>query len=422
MTEANTTPSQTADDHRDPGTIARDGDATARRALASDSDTRPEILYYLAEDPDAEVRRCIAENEQTPRQADILLAHDDSEEVRCVLARKIGRLFPETSATERSVLRRAVLDITEILATDQTNRVRELVSEAIKDLPDVPLHLVRQLANDPYLTVCGPVLEYSPVLTESDLLEIIESSPVQGALGAISRRTAVGESISHAIASSDDTDAITDLLANPSAQIREETLDSLVAGASAIPAWHAPLVKRPALPVNAAQRIAGFVADSLLDTLRKRADLDEAVIDAIETAVTKRLASDQRKEAEGAEAGTDRSDQVLYERALRLMSNGQLDEKSIRDAAIAGDRDMVIAALAVTSGFTSKAVRNVFDMRASKGIAAICWKSRLSMELAHCLQITVGSIAPNAVVAIGDNGGYSLSDKELNWQIEFFDT
>lgn len=422
MTEARTTPSQIADDPLDAGTIARDGDTTARRALASDTATRPEILYYLAEDPDAEVRRCIAENEQTPRQADILLAHDDSAEVRCVLARKIGRLFPENSATERDVLRQAVLDITEILAVDQTKRVRELVSDAIKDLPDVPQHLVRQLATDPYLTVCGPVLEYSPVLTEADLLEIIESSPVRGALGAISRRAAVGESVSHAIASSDDTDAIADLLANPSAQIREETLDSLLTGAPAVPAWHAPLVNRPSLPVNAAQRIAGFVAGSLLDTLRKRTDLDEKVVDAIESVVTERLASEHEQEAERAQNCTNRSDEALHARALKLISDGLPAEKLIRDAASAGDRDMVIAALAVTSGLSSKAVRNIFDMRASKGIVAICWKSRLPMELAYGLQINVGSIAPAAVVAVGENGGYPLSDKELNWQIEFFDS
>lgn len=395
---------------RNAGLIARDGDPEERRALASD----------------AEVRRCIAENAKTPRQADLLLAHDDSEEVRCVLAKKIGDLFPETSATERSVMRRAVLDIVEVLAADQTRRVRELVSDAVKDLLDVPRHIVRQLATDPYLTVCGPVLEFSPVLTEADLLEIIASSPVSGALGAISRRELVEEPVSHAIATSQDVDAITDLLANPSAQIREETLDQLVEGAPAVPSWHEPLVNRPALPRNAAQRIAGFVADSLLDTLRKRSDLDDDVLDAIETAVSERLADSSAPGKSGpAPAANDEENggrlESLYDRALQLVKEGRLTEKLVSDAAAAGDKAMVISALAAASGLSCKAVQNVFEMRASKGIIALCWKSSMSMELAHRLQITIGSIAPGAVIgASGD--GYPLSDKELKWQIEFFDT
>ncbi|MDD9930217.1 MAG: DUF2336 domain-containing protein [Rhodospirillaceae bacterium] len=422
MSEAGQTTKWLDQELRDHGNIARDGDTAARRALASDSNTRPEVLYYLAEDPDAEVRRCIAENDQTPRQANMLLAQDDNEEVRCVLAKKIGRLFPETSVTERDVIRRTVVDITEILAAYQTARVRELVSDAIKEQPDIPPHVVRQLAADPQLNVCGPILEYSPVLTDEDLLAIIATSPVQGALGAISRRSTVGESVSHAIASSDDVDAITDLLANPSAQIRDETLDFLVAGAPAVPAWHAPLVNRPVLPANAANRIAGFVADSLLGSLRQRTDLPEDVLDAIESTVTERLAEDAGNgPAHGvAENDPESAADPLYERALALQREDRLTEKLIRDAAAAGDRAMVIAALAAASGLSCKAIQNIFEMRASKGIVAVCWKAGLSMNLAYQIQITVGSIAPGAVVEARDGTDFPLSEEELHWQVKFF--
>ena len=118
---------------------------------------------------------------------------------------------------------------------------------------------------------------------------------MQGALSAISRRTNVVETVSHAIATSDDNCSIAELLANPSAQIREETLDRLVDNAASVTSWHAPLVDRPELPANAAQRIAGFVADSLLDTLRRRTDLTEQVVDAIEIAVNERLKIDGGK-------------------------------------------------------------------------------------------------------------------------------
>jgi len=82
-------------------------------------------------------------------------------------------------------MRRAVLDILEVLAADETERIREIVSDTLKDDPNVPPHVVQQLAADPQLTVCGPILEFSPVLMEEDLLELISSKPVQDALSAI---------------------------------------------------------------------------------------------------------------------------------------------------------------------------------------------------------------------------------------------
>lgn len=185
MSKLPKTGSSSTVDYQDAKRIARNGDTTERCALASRTDTRSEILYYMAEDPDEEVRRRIAENAETPRHADMLLAQDECEEVRCLLASKIGRLFPEVSATEQNVMRRAVLDILEVLAADETERIREIVSDTLKDDPNVPPHVVQQLAADPQLTVCGPILEFSPVLTEEDLLELISSKPVQDALSAI---------------------------------------------------------------------------------------------------------------------------------------------------------------------------------------------------------------------------------------------
>lgn len=417
-------------DYQDAKRIARDGDTSERCALASHTDTRPEILYYLAEDPDAEVRRRIAENNETPRHADMLLAQDECEEVRSLLASKIGRLFPEVSVTERNVMRRAVLDILEVLAADETERIREILSDTLKDDPNVPPHVIRQLASDPQLTVCGPILEFSPVLTEEDLLELISSKPVQGALSAISRRATVGESVSDAIAESHDSDAIANLLANPSAQIREETLDSLIDGAPTVEAWHEPLVNRPALPVTAAKRIAGFVAQSLLDTLRQRTDLEETVLDAVADVVSERLQEDT--ETQSAEPPDSRSAKKkkkgaidltnALEHAQKLHQKGKLSEKTIGDAAAADDTAFVVAALSLCSSEEPGVVQRIFDMRSSKGIVSICWKASMSMELAVRLQFTIGNIAPGAILNSDSSPDYPLSVEEMRWQLEFFET
>ena len=193
------------------------------------------------------------------------------------------------------MMQRAVLETLEILATDQASWVRAILAEALKDIVDAPAELVLQLASDPELSVCGPILEYSPVLTREDLITLIESAPVRGALTAISRRNVVAEAVSDAIAGARDNDAIAAFLANPSAQIREETLDWLIDDAPGNKAWHEPLVHRPKLPMGPARRVAGFVARSLLNSLRQRTDLDArtvaAIADTVETRLSKQDAS-----------------------------------------------------------------------------------------------------------------------------------
>lgn len=96
-----------------------------------------------------------------------------------------------------------------------------------------------------------PVLEYSPLLSDEDLLEIIGRNPIRGTLAAIARRQNVSEPVTEAIVESPDRDAVTALLANPSAQIREETLDRIIDAAPDQEPWHTPLVHRGELSVRA---------------------------------------------------------------------------------------------------------------------------------------------------------------------------
>ena len=106
--------------------------------------------------------------------------------------------------------------------------MRRALSEVLKSLPDAPHDIVFTLALDNEATVAAPVLEFSPVLTDDDLKEVIRASPMTAQLSAISRRINVGEEVSNAIVGTGNVDAITALLKNTSAQIREETLDAII--------------------------------------------------------------------------------------------------------------------------------------------------------------------------------------------------
>ena len=398
--------------------LARSGNIEERRAIASHSETRPEILYFLADDPDSEIRRCIAANAATPHQADFHLAQDTNDEVRCVLAAKISNLFPQVSRIEQDTMRRAILDVIEVLATDEASRVRAVVADAIKGLPDVPHHLVLQLANDPVLQVCVPVLEYSPILTNDDLLALIKSDPVQGALSAIARRKTVDEDVSDAIAGTDDQDAIADLLANPSAQVREETLDMLVDRAPNVESWHAPLVAMPKLPAGPAKKIAGFVAQSLLDSLGSRTDLPPETITAVAEAVKCHLASATASPAKTHKLSVQKNDS--QRRAITLFEADALDDQAIRQAIFNGDSRFVQTALELLSGIAADTVDQVFRARSGQAVVALCWKAGLDMQIAMQIQSTVLKFEPADVLRSSNFDTFPMSPEDMEEKLAFF--
>ena len=163
-------------------------DPEVRASLGEREDVEPEILFFLARDPDAHVRRTVAINAAAPVKASLLLASDEDADVREDLADRIARIIPGLSGDQSAKAWRTIHQVLTLLARDQLPRVRRALSEALKSLPDAPHDIIYTLALDSEATVAAPVLEFSPVLTDEDLQDIIRASPMTAQLSAISRR------------------------------------------------------------------------------------------------------------------------------------------------------------------------------------------------------------------------------------------
>jgi uncharacterized protein (DUF2336 family) len=398
-------------DYDDAKSRAADGNVGVRRKIAKRANVQPEILYFLAQDADAAVRGEIAKNPSTPVQADEILSRDGDEDVRCRIAEKIARLAPDLSASERDRAGDIVTGILETLARDEAVKIRKVLANELKTATGVSPTVIEQLARDHDEAVSATVLKNSPLLSDDFLVEFIESGPVQAALKAISGRKSLGADVADAIVATDDEAVITMLLSNKSAQIREETLDRLVDGAADVGAWHAPLVARPTLSAGAVSSLSRFVTESLLEKLKARKDLDPAVTEAIGEGVRRRIGGADEAEADDPESATDK--------VRRLFAEKKLDEAAVKAAMLRGDRQFVIEAVAVLGEIGSPAVRKAFSLASAKGVTAMAWKAGLSADLAHQLQLRLAKVAPSE--AIKPSGGrYSLSDKDLDWQVEFF--
>lgn len=392
---------------------AADPDVSVRCEVARSPTARPEILYYLASDSAAVVRREIAANAHTPYQADLLLVRDPDEAVRADLARKVAALLPNLTADEQSQARERVIDMVTALARDTAVRVRQVVAETLKDVADAPPELIRQLAEDIELVVAEPVLRWSPLLSDDDLLEIIGGKPIPGAVAAIAQRAGVGSVVADAIVAADDEAAVAALLANPSAQIREETLDLIVERAPARPSWHPGLVSRPVLPARLAKRIASFVAAALLRQLEQRTDLDPDTRAAVSAEVGRRL-------GDGAVAEEEPAGETADEIVARMKAEGRLDEDAVFEAMGEGKRAVVKAALAALSGIGDVAVDKIISSHSPKGIVALVWKAGLSPRLASQIQLRLGGIPPRQVLSARGGESWPLSPEDMIWHLEFF--
>ncbi|MCW9034500.1 MAG: DUF2336 domain-containing protein [Rhodospirillales bacterium] len=401
--------------------LVQHDDPEVRRRLAARVDISAEILYFLAEDPSPVVRREIASNTAAPHQADLLLLRDADEEVRQDLARKIAKLAPELDADGVDHMRQATTEALEQLARDQMTRVRQILSETLKDVANAPPEVINRLARDVELAVAGPVLEFSPVLTDRDLLAIIESNPVNGSLSAMARRSQVAESVSTAIADSDDEQAITELLSNSSAQIREETLDMLIDRAPEVEAWHQPLVQRPTLSNTAAVRLAGFVADTLLKVLEVREDLDPETAIAVKQEVHRRIEGGSSIDDLDIGLETELEEETPHDVALRLHRTGELTEELVAAAVKKENRRYVIAYIAAAAEMPLEAVQKAFAMQSIKGIVALVWKAEFTMALASEIQKIIAKVPESKVMQPDEDGGYPLSEDDLSWQIDLFD-
>jgi uncharacterized protein (DUF2336 family) len=378
--------------------------------LAGRNDTKPEMLYHLASDQNPAVRLKIAANPSTPLQAARLLAQDPDGEVRAELAKKIGRLLPGLDTPERERLRDLTIEVLEKLAGDQLTRVRALLAEEIKSSRTIPAPIIQRLARDVELAVAAPILEYSPLLGDSDLLEIIAHGAISGALPAIARRQDLSTKVSDAVVATLDVPAIAALLANKSAKIRDETMDQIVDHAESIQDWHGPIVVRADLSVRAIRRVAGFVASSLVRQLQERRGLDDETASFLAKRIRERLAEEQDLQIK-KDAG---------EAVRRAVQTGALDDSFILSAIDNKDRNSVIHGIAAMIKRPPPVVEKILDAQSARAVVALCWYAGLSMRTALKVQSGAARVAQKDIIPARNGLDYPLTEDEMHWQLDLF--
>lgn len=383
----------------------------AQSELACRTDAGDDVLEYLAREGAPATRRAVAANLAAPAQTNRSLADDSDDDVRAELAAKIARLMPGLSAREADHIRRLTIETLERLAADQVPRVRAILAEEIKHLDCVPAHVVKALARDVEAIVSVPILEYSPLLSETDLMEIIAEGKVHAVLQAIARRRPLSANVADAVVSSLDIPAVSALLANPDAAIRERTLDAIIDQAERISVWQNALAMRSDLSRRAVKRLASFVSTELIEQLAKLHHLDDD---------TKQFLNRQvRARTEEGELGTS-ANHAAFDEVEAAAKAGRLDENFVEGAAEGTKREVVVLALAKLAGVPDKIVRRILLTRSAKPVTALVWRAGLSMRAAFKIQRFVMKLPADELLPARNGIQFPLADEEMRWHLGYF--
>lgn len=207
-------------------------------------------------------------------QSDVArLLDNPTPEARAETAGKVARQFASGSLSPAE--REIAEDIFRQLVEDAETRVREALSEHIKDAENLPHDVALKLAQDTD-SVAEPILRHSAALTDSDLIDIVQNYGPSKQV-AVARRETVSSAVSEALVETDNEDAVVALVENKGADISERSLNKVVDKFGQNQRFHAPLVQRNELPVSIAERLVSMVSERLQDHLVANHDLPPSV-------------------------------------------------------------------------------------------------------------------------------------------------
>ncbi|MDH3472838.1 MAG: DUF2336 domain-containing protein, partial [Rhodospirillales bacterium] len=197
-------------------------------------------------------------------QADVAkLTSDPSVEVRAEMAAKVATQFDrqKLSAEERAIAE----DIFRSLLRDAEVRVREALSSHLKTSSGLSHDVAMGLAKD-VDSVSLPMLQFSDVLSDDDLIEI-----VRGHGGAkqevIAQRATVSAEVAEALIDTGNETAVTHLVENEGAELGEQQLERVVKEFEASEAVSAALCERPDLPAAVSEQLMNVVTQHLQNYL-----------------------------------------------------------------------------------------------------------------------------------------------------------
>jgi uncharacterized protein (DUF2336 family) len=261
-----------------------------------------------------------------------------TEDDRAQAAHKICRCIDDAELSPEE--RDHAESILAIMAQDAAVLVRRALAVALKNSPKLPRDIANKLARD-VETIALPVLLNSPALTDSDLVEIVRSSPPSKQVAVASRET-LSVKVTGAIAEFAVSSAVERALANDNAIFDEEGLEISLDRFAGVSSVTAAMVRRNELPLSVTEKLVSIVTGEIFDHLVNNHELPPQI--AIDLAMGAR----ERVTIDIVEQAGRQKDLGRFVQQLNL--NGRLTPSLIMRGLCLGHMEFVEYALAELAG------------------------------------------------------------------------
>ena len=288
----------------------------------------------------------------------LALARRKSTEGRKALAETISDIFADSKSTLSDRERALIFDILHKVVREVETSVRQHLSERLAREPNAPPSLMALLANDE-IEVAYPVLTRSPVLRDSDLIEVIRNRTLEHQL-AIAMRYSLSEDVCDALVETEQVPVIETLLKNENANISQSAMTYLVEQSRRVDAFQQPLLGRSELGPELAKRMFLWVSAALRRHIADHFDFDPETVDSL-LAETARLSEpSSTAEGDGTELATALDESGMITPAIMI--------KALKD----GEVSLFVSLFAQRTGLRRTLVLRILFEPGGEGLAIAC--------------------------------------------------
>ena len=192
------------------------------------------------------------------------------------IADKIGDAYSHTAMKPNDS--QATEQIFRLLMRDAEVRVRATLAEHVKSSTTLPRDIAMSMARD-VEEVALPMLEFSEVFNDKDLLDLVSSSQENSKFVAIAKRDHVSTIVSDRLISKGNDEVASALVNNNGADLSEKGLEKIVTSFPKNDSLMEALSNRPQLPSTITEKLISAVSSTLSLKLKEKYKLPEANIE-----------------------------------------------------------------------------------------------------------------------------------------------
>lgn len=270
-------------------------------------------------------------------------------------------------------------EIFRLLAKDAEQRIRSTLSAALKLSDDLPRDIALQLAKD-VEEVSLPILEFSSVLTDTDLLEIIYTAEVQK-LMAISRRIDLTGEVARGLVEREHEEVTDSILSNASFTSNRDEFEAFLDKVVDSEALIKRIINSATLPVAVSEKLLTEYSSQILKKIKNKYNItplqfDKYVSHSLEISTLSVINSDSRNE------------EIDY-LVNHLYNFGRLTAAMVLSAACMGRRRFFIASLAKRAGISKQNATTLIEKGGREGLYALLKKAGIPEKIFEAVELVV---------------------------------